>query len=140
MFYKFLYDYISLPDFVDRPNMCPRTLAITIPLFYQWLIDLLWRFGLRWHTACKVKSQTTDRERKENDMGWVISVGEAGVKGRQSRTQVGALTLSVDVEGATARLKVYPDGHMGAESGAGAVPAWQAQRVWQNVLSTLVGH
>jgi hypothetical protein len=75
-------------------------------------------------------------------MGWVISVGQAGVKGRQSRTQAGAqtLTLSVDVQGAAARVKVYPDGRMGAESGTGPVPAWQAQRVWQNVLATLVGH
>jgi hypothetical protein len=122
--------------------MYPDTSAIKILLFDQWLIALLWQLGLRWHTACKAKCQTTDRERKENDMGWVISVGQAGVKGRQSGTQAGAqaLTLSVDVQGAAARVKVYPDGHMGAESGTGAVPAWQAQRVWQNVLSTLVGH
>jgi hypothetical protein len=61
-------------------------------------------------------------------MGWIISVGKAGAKGRTAGAQ--AVSLRVDVQGMTAQVKVFPD--------AGAIPAWQAQRVWQNVLSTLV--
>jgi hypothetical protein len=61
-------------------------------------------------------------------MGWIISVGKAGAKGRAGGTQAQALSLRVNVQGMEGQVKV-----------AGAVPAWQAQRVWQNVLSTLVG-
>ena len=75
-------------------------------------------------------------------MGWVISVGQAGVKGKKTGAQ--ALMLSVDVEGTAARVKVYrgPDAGLYTSTAAqpGALPAWQAQRVWQNVLSTLVGN
>jgi hypothetical protein len=60
-------------------------------------------------------------------MGWIISVGKAGAKGTAGGTQ--ALSLSVNLQGMEGQVKL-----------AGAVPAWQAQRVWQNVLSTLVGH
>jgi hypothetical protein len=76
-------------------------------------------------------------------MGWIISVGQAGVKGRQAGRQAGgqteALMLSVDVHGTAARIKLYPDARTEAIE-TGAASAWQAQRVWQNVLSTLVGH
>jgi hypothetical protein len=74
-------------------------------------------------------------------MGWTISVGQAGSKGKHSAKQANrqssaqALMLSVDVQGVAARVKVYPDAHTDA-----AAPAWQAQRVWQTVLSTLVGN
>lgn len=74
-------------------------------------------------------------------MGWTISVGQAGVKGKQAarrtnqQTGLQPLMLSVDVDGMAARVKVYPDARTEA-----AAPAWQAQRVWQNVLSTLVGN
>jgi hypothetical protein len=60
-------------------------------------------------------------------MGWIISVGKAGAKGTAGGTQ--ALSLRVNLQGMEGQVKL-----------AGAVPAWQAQRVWQNVLSTLVGH
>lgn len=75
-------------------------------------------------------------------MGWVISVGQAGVKRKQTSQQTGvqALMLSVDVQGAAARIKVYPDARTGTATESAMAPAWQAQRVWQNVLSTLVGH
>lgn len=75
-------------------------------------------------------------------MGWKISVGQAGVKGRQAGRQADAraLLLSVDVQGTAARVTVYPDTRTGAAIEAGAAPAWQAQRVLQNVLSTLVGN
>jgi hypothetical protein len=60
-------------------------------------------------------------------MGWIISVGKAGAKGTVGGAQ--GLALHVNVQGMEGQVKI-----------AGAVPAWQAQRVWQNVLSTLVGH
>lgn len=61
-------------------------------------------------------------------MGWIISVGKAGAKGRAAGVQ--AVSLRVDVQGMAAQVKVFPE--------SGSVHAWQAQRVWQNVLSTLV--
>jgi hypothetical protein len=54
-------------------------------------------------------------------MGWIISVGKAGAKGRMAGAQ--AVSLRVELQG----VAVY-------------LSAWQAQRVWQNVLSTLVQH
>lgn len=71
-------------------------------------------------------------------MGWMISVGRAGAKG--SRAGAPALSVLVDVQGTAARVMVYPDAERRSPGGAGANPAWQAQRVWQNVLSTLVGN
>jgi len=64
-------------------------------------------------------------------MGWTISVGTAGArssKGRGGRPQA----LSVCI-------KVFPNADRTTLVDAGSTPAWQAQRVWQNVLSTLVG-
>jgi hypothetical protein len=64
-------------------------------------------------------------------MGWTISVGTAGVRGSKARGGgPQALSVYVDAQGVTAQVKVIPS--------AGSMPAWQAQRVWQNVLSTLV--
>jgi len=73
-------------------------------------------------------------------MGWTISVGTAGArnsKGRGGRPQ--ALSVSIDAQGVTAQVKVFPNADRTTSGDAGSIPAWQAQRVWQNVLSTLVG-
>jgi hypothetical protein len=77
---------------------------------------------------------------KETMMGWTISVGTAGA--RNSKTRNGrpqTLSVSFDAHGVTARVTANPDATGLASDGAGAVPAWQARRVWQNVLTTLVG-
>jgi hypothetical protein len=63
-------------------------------------------------------------------MGWIISVGKAGAKGRLANTQ--PVSLRVDVQGLATQVRVFPD--------SGTSPAWQAQRVLQTVLSTLVGN
>jgi hypothetical protein len=73
-------------------------------------------------------------------MGWTISVGTAGATG--SKTRYGrsqTLSVSFDAHGVTARVTANPDAAGLASDVAGSVPAWQAQRVWQNVLTTLVG-
>lgn len=70
-------------------------------------------------------------------MGWIISVGRAGAKGRKAGVQ--AVSLRVDVQGMAAQVRVVPTAGRAA-AGADAIPAWQAQRVWQNVLTTLVGN
>ncbi|CAH0215654.1 hypothetical protein SRABI118_02095 [Massilia sp. Bi118] len=70
-------------------------------------------------------------------MGWIISVGRAGVK-RTSGLQ--AVSLRVDVQGMPPQVKVFADAGRLAANSADALPALQAQRVWQNVLATLVGH
>ena len=73
-------------------------------------------------------------------MGWTISVGTAGArssKGRGGRPQ--ALSVCIDAQGVTAQVKLFPNPDRTTSDNAGSIPAWQAQRVWQNVLSTLVG-
>ena len=73
-------------------------------------------------------------------MGWTISVGSAGArtsKGKGGRPQ--ALSVCIDAQGVTAQVKVFPNADRTTSGDAGSIPAWQAQRVWQNVLSTLVG-
>jgi hypothetical protein len=64
-------------------------------------------------------------------MGWTISVGTAGArssKGKGGRPQ--ALSVWIDAQGVTAQVKVIPNADR---------TTLEAQRVWQNVLSTLVG-
>ena len=73
-------------------------------------------------------------------MGWTISVGTAGARGNKARgARPQVLSVCFDAQGMTAQVKVYPNGDTTASDSAGSMPAWQAQRVWQNVLSTLVG-
>jgi hypothetical protein len=71
-------------------------------------------------------------------MGWIISVGKAGAKGRAGSAQ--AVSLRMDVQGMAAQVRIYPAAGQMASDAADALPVWQAQRVWQNVLTTLVGH
>lgn len=73
-------------------------------------------------------------------MGWTISVGTAGARG--SKTNNGrpqTLSVSFDAHGVTARVTANPDVVGIASDVTGSVPARQARRVWQNVLTTLVG-
>lgn len=85
----------------------------------------------------QIERQTpTKANNKENDMGWTISVGKAGMKNRI--TSVQALNIVVDVQGTATRIEVY-DENDEALADVASIPARQAQWVWQNVLSTLVG-
>jgi hypothetical protein len=86
-----------------------------------------------WHADCK-REETN--ENREAEMAWIISVGRAGAKGRAAEVQ--AVSLRIDVEGIGAQVRVFPDAGRAAPGGAAAMPAWQAQRVWRNVLATLV--
>ena len=73
-------------------------------------------------------------------MGWMISVGTAGARGSTTRNgRPQALSVSFDAHGVTARVTANPDAARLASDDAGSVPARQARRVWQNVLTTLVG-
>jgi hypothetical protein len=77
---------------------------------------------------------------KETMMGWTISVGTAGARGSKTRNaRPQALSVSFDAHGVTARVTANPDAAGLASDVGGSVPAWQARRVWQNVLTTLVG-
>jgi hypothetical protein len=67
-------------------------------------------------------------------MGWIISVGKAGARGNNRDGQV--LSVCFDASGVAARIEVYADAGKPAGQG-GAIPAWQARRIWRNVLSTL---
>ena len=64
-------------------------------------------------------------------MGWIISVGRAGSARKQRNAQAGeqVVSVSIDVQGVPARIKVFDD--------SGAIPAWQARRIWRNLLTTL---
>ena len=66
-------------------------------------------------------------------MGWIISVGRAGAASGKGQGQ--AMSLRFDGEGTALQLKVRES----AGRPADPVLAWQAQRVWQKVLSTVVG-
>lgn len=73
-------------------------------------------------------------------MGWTISVGTAGAAGKSSKGgKAQALSVCIDAQGMTARVTVFPNADRTPSGDAGSIPAWQAQRVWQNILSTLVG-
>jgi len=63
-------------------------------------------------------------------MGWMISVGRAGAAKQGGADQ--PLSMRFDGQGVAVRVQVGPD------AGAAGRPAWQAQRVWQKVLSTVV--
>jgi hypothetical protein len=77
---------------------------------------------------------------KETMMGWTISVGTAGARGSKTRNgRPQMVSVSFDAHGVSARVTADPDAAGFASDGAGSVPAWQARRVWQNVLTTLVG-
>ena len=78
-------------------------------------------------------------------MGWTISVGTAGARSSKAKNsnagggRAQALSVWIDAHGVTAQVKVSPNADRTTFGNAGSIPAWQAQRVWQNVLSTLVG-
>jgi hypothetical protein len=67
-------------------------------------------------------------------MGWTISVGRAGAAKGNGAAQ--AMSMRVDEPGVVLRLKV---GEYERATGGAPAPAWQAQRVWQKVLATVVG-
>lgn len=69
-------------------------------------------------------------------MGWIISVGKAGAKGRAAGAQ--ALSLHIDAPGMAAQVRVCPHVDRTPSGDANSMPAWQAQRVW-NLVSALVG-
>lgn len=68
-------------------------------------------------------------------MGWIISVGRAGARNKQSGGQI--MSVSVDVQGVPSRIQVFRDTGHAASRAVGTIPARQAHRVWRNVLSTL---
>ncbi|QJD99852.1 hypothetical protein HH212_07310 [Massilia forsythiae] len=73
---------------------------------------------------------------RENDMGWIISVGKAGVPGRTAGTRL--LSVDADVRGVSVRVQVFANDDPSASHGETALTARQAQRVWRTILSTLV--
>ena len=64
-------------------------------------------------------------------MGWMISVGQAGAAKRGNRQP---LSMRFDGQGVAVRVEVRNDAGVTADRQS----AWQAQRVWQKVLSTVV--
>jgi hypothetical protein len=69
-------------------------------------------------------------------MGWIISVGTAGVKGKGGQGgQV--LSLNLDARGVPARIRIFEDAGDTASRPAGMRPARQEQRIWRHVLATL---
>jgi hypothetical protein len=78
-------------------------------------------------------------------MGWTISVGTAEARNtaassKRTGGRAQALSVWIDAHGVIAQVKVSPNaGRTTSSHDAGSIPAWQAQFVWQNVLSTLVG-
>ena len=77
-------------------------------------------------------------------MGWVISVGRTG-KGFERGTNAGVITTTIAclITSNSCRTiaQVIIESNAGRTTSgtAGLTPACQAEQVWQNVLSTLVG-
>jgi hypothetical protein len=100
---------------------------------------------VREHYECWLARRLQKKKRlrdkgKETMMGWTISVGTAGARGSKTRNgRPQMVSVSFDAHGVSARVTADPDAAGFASDGAGSVPAWQARRVWQNVLTTLVG-
>jgi hypothetical protein len=74
-------------------------------------------------------------------MGWVISVGKAGFERGTNADVITSFQCSVTSNScrATAHVMVSPNANRTTSGKAGSTPACQAEQVWQNVLSTLVG-
>jgi hypothetical protein len=66
-------------------------------------------------------------------MGWIISVGQAGAKKQSNGVQV--VSICVHMDGQRTLVKV---GGRGTDAMTPA-DSMQARRVWQTVLTTLVG-
>jgi hypothetical protein len=100
---------------------------------------------VREHYECWLARRLQKKKRlrdkgKETMMGWTISVGTAGARGSKTRNgRPQMVSVSFDAHGVSARVTADPDTAGLPSDGAGSVPAWQARRVWQNVLTTLVG-
>ncbi len=74
-------------------------------------------------------------------MGWMIRVGRAGFE-RGTNAGVTTSFQCLVTSGschAAAQLMVTPNAGRTTSDKAGSIPACQAEQVWQNVLSTLVG-
>jgi hypothetical protein len=74
-------------------------------------------------------------------MGWVIKVGR---KGFERGANAGVTTFQTCIVTSTtcrtvAQVTVSPNAGRTTSGKAGSNPACQAEQVWQNVLSTLVG-
>jgi hypothetical protein len=57
-------------------------------------------------------------------MGWIISVGKAGVKSRLGSAQ--AVSLHMDMQGMAAQVRIFPSAGQTASDAADTLPAWQA--------------
>jgi hypothetical protein len=66
-------------------------------------------------------------------MGWIISVGRAGA-GTRTAADARAMSVRFDANGVALQLKVREL----EDRLAAPAPDWQARRVWQKVLSTVV--
>lgn len=73
-------------------------------------------------------------------MGWTLSISS---KGFESRKNADATTSKHSIASITClagtQWRFTPNAGRTTSGDAGSIPAWQAQRVCQNVLSILVG-
>ena len=79
-------------------------------------------------------------------MGWIIQSGRLGKAGNKAGfgTAVNAVvitsnSITTNSRHTLAYLSFTPNADKITLGNAGSNPVWQAEKVWQNVLSTLVG-
>ncbi len=73
-------------------------------------------------------------------MGWTLSVSSKGFGyGRNASVTTSKRHVTSTTRLAGAQWSFTPNADRTTSGEAGSIPAWQAQRVCQHVLSTLVG-
>jgi hypothetical protein len=72
-------------------------------------------------------------------MDWKISVGTAGGRSGGRAAEHSICVFAAETGRAAARVKFIPNAGRTTSGTAGSIPAHQAEQVWRNVLSILVG-
>ena len=72
-------------------------------------------------------------------MGWTISVSSKGFEGGMNAGVTTPRIVTSSTRHAVPQWSFTPNAGRTTLDQAGSNPAWQTRRVWQNVLSTLVG-
>jgi hypothetical protein len=73
-------------------------------------------------------------------MGWTISVRSKGFeRSRNAGVTPSQTSVTSNFRHTEAQWRVFSNAGTTTRVNAGSTPAWQTERVWQNVLSALVG-
>ncbi|NVM76690.1 hypothetical protein FHW83_002491 [Duganella sp. SG902] len=72
-------------------------------------------------------------------MGWTLSVSSKGFESGKNAAAITSKEIAATICLAGAQWRFTPNADRTTSGDAGSIPAWQADKVCRNVLSTLVG-